>query len=244
MNPNALLPADLVLIVLLVLGLPLRAWFAMSRLRAASDEEAARLRPRLWARAVTTQWLIAAGVLLQWVVTGRPFASLSLTPAFGYGAGGIVLGLAIMALMLQPQRRALAASPEAVARLEARLAPVARLMPGSRAEWPRFVPLAITAGICEELLFRGFLLWMFAQVLPAWWQAALAQAAVFGLAHAYQGVRGVFLTFAVGLFLTAVVWISGSLWPAMLVHALLDLNSGDIAARIAELRAGRGARAA
>lgn len=243
MNANALVPADLVLVGLLVLGLPLRAWLAMSRLRAAEPEEAARLRPRLWRRAITTQWLIAAGVLLQWVVTGRSFASLSLVPAFGYGAGGVVLGLAIMAAMMQPQRRSLAASPEAVARLEERLAPVARLMPGSRAEWPRFVPLAITAGICEELLFRGFLLWVFAQVLPDWWQAAFAQAVVFGLAHAYQGVRGVFLTFAVGLFLTAVVWVSGSLWPAMLVHALLDLNSGDIAARIAELRAARGARA-
>ena len=244
MPANALTPTDVLLLVLLVLGLPLRAWYARRRLRAASPEEAADLRPRLWLRAVLTQWLIAAAVVLQWVFLRRPFESLSLVPVFGWGAGGVLLGVVLMAVVLQPQRSSLASSPEAVARLRSRLEPVRRLMPASRAEWPGFVPLALTAGICEELLFRGFLLWVFAQVLPLYWQAALAQAVVFGLAHAYQGPRGIFLTFGVGVFLTGVVWISGSLWPAMLLHALLDLNSGDIAVRIAELPGTREARSA
>lgn len=244
MPANALTPTDVLLLVLLALGLPLRAWLAMRRLREASAEEAGRLRPRLWLRAIGTQWLIATAVVLQWVFMGRPFASLSLTPAFGWGAGGVLLGVAVMAILLQPQRRHLAATPEVVERLRSRLEPVQRLMPASRAEWRSFVPLALTAGICEELLFRGFLLWVFAQVLPLYWQAALAQAVLFGLAHAYQGPRGIFLTFAVGVFLTGIVWVSGALWPAMLVHALLDLNSGDIAIRIAELPRTREARPA
>lgn len=244
MTANALTATDLLLLVLLALGLPLRSWLSMKRLREADAGEAARLRPRLWLRAIATQWLVATAVVLQWIVLRRPFESLSLTATFGWGAGGVLLGLALMAMMLQPQRTQLAASPEAVERLRARLAPVQRLLPASRAEWPRFVPLALTAGICEELLFRGFLLWVFAQVLPEYWQAALAQAALFGLAHAYQGARGVFTTFAVGVFLTGVVWVSGALWPAMLVHALLDLNSGDIAVRIAALPERRGDRLA
>jgi len=244
MTANALTATDLVLIVLLVLGLPLRSWHSMRRLREAAPAEAARLRPRLWLRAIATQWLVSAAVVLQWIVEGRPFESLSLTATFGWGAGGVLLGLALMAVVMQPQRTQLAASPETVERLRARLAPVERLMPASRAEWRGFVPLALTAGICEELLFRGFLLWVFAQVLPLDWQAALAQAAVFGLAHAYQGPRGMLTTFAVGVFLTGVVWVSGALWPAMLVHALLDLNSGDIAVRIAGLAERREARPA
>lgn len=242
MIPAALGPVDVLLLVLIVLGLPVRAWHSMRRLRAATDEEAARLRPRLWLRAIATQWLLAAAVILQWIVMRRSPGSLSLVPAFGWGAGGVVLGLAVMAIMFHSQRRNLAATPEVVARLAARLGPVRRLMPSSRAEWPGFVALAVTAGICEELLFRGFLLWVFAQVLPEWWQAALAQAAVFGIAHVYQGARGVFMTFAVGVFLTGVMWISGTIWPAMLVHALLDLNSGDFAVRIAELTGARGTR--
>lgn len=244
MTTPAFAPADLVLLVLLVLGLPLRSWFSMQRLRAAAPGELATLRPRLWQRAIATQWLVASAVVLQWVVQHRPLESLSLNARFGWGAGGVLLGVALMALLQQPQRRSLAATPEVVARIRARLAGVSRLLPGSRAEWLRFVPLALTAGVCEELLFRGFLTWVFAQVLPQYWQAALAQSLVFGLAHAYQGPRGVFLTFMVGTFLSGVVWVTGSLWPAMLVHALLDLNAGDLAVRIAELPETRSAPAA
>ena len=235
MSPYAFTPIDVALLVLLALGLPVRAWYAMRRLRAATLEEAASLRPALWTRAIVTQWLISAAVLWQWLMQRRPFESLSLNAHVGWGAGGVVLGVALMAIAMQPQRRQLAAAPEAVARLRSRLEGVQKLMPGSRAEWPRFVALAITAGICEELLFRGFVLWALAQALPEYWHAAVAQGVLFGLAHAYQGPRGVFLTTMVGLFLAGVVWLTGSLWPAMVVHALIDLNSGDIAIRIAEL---------
>ncbi|MCC6348500.1 MAG: CPBP family intramembrane metalloprotease [Candidatus Eisenbacteria bacterium] len=244
MTTHAPNPIDWLLLVLLALGLPLRAWLAMRRLRAASEDEAARLRPRLWLRAITTQWLLSAAVILQWLVTRRPLDSLSLSPALGWGAAGVLLGVAVMAVLFGAQRRGLASSPEVAARLSERLAPVKRLMPASRAEWPGFVALCLTAGVCEELLFRGFLLWLFAQFLPAWWQAALAQAALFGIAHAYQGARGVLQTFAVGVFLTGVMWISGAIWPAMLVHALLDLNSGDFAVRIAGLQRSREVRPA
>lgn len=235
MTPTPLTVTDGLLLVLLALGLPLRAWLAMRRLRATTPEEAARLRPRLWWRAVATQWLLASAVILQWVVQRRPLESLSLNARFDWGAGGVLLGVALVAILQQPQRRNLAATPELAGRIRARLATVQRLMPSSRAEWPAFVPLALTAGICEELLFRGFVQWALAQALPGAWLAALAQALLFGLAHAYQGARGVFLTFAVGVFLTGVVWVSGSLWPAMLVHALLDLNAGDFAIRVAAL---------
>jgi membrane protease YdiL (CAAX protease family) len=244
MSPYAFTPADVMLLVLLALGLPLRAWLAMRRLRAASEEEAAILRPALWTRAIITQWTLTGGVLWQWLAQHRPFEALSLNARFGWGAGGILLGLALMAIAMQPQRSQLAAAPAVVERLRSRLEGVKKLLPATREEWPRFVALAFTAGICEELLFRGFILWALAQALPEYWQAALAQAVLFGLAHAYQGPRGVFLTFMVGAFLTGVVWITGSLWPAMLAHALLDLNAGDLAIRIAALPATRAARPA
>lgn len=227
--------ADVVLLALMALGLPLRAWLAMRRLRAADPAEVPALRPRLWTRAIATQWLLVIVVLVMWVARHRPLGWLWLNAHAGWGAGGVVLGLALVAIVQQPQRRNLAATPELVGRIRTRLAGVERLLPASREEWPRFVPLAITAGICEEILFRGFVTWALFQVVPEFWLAALLQALLFGLAHVYQGARGVLLTFMVGAFLTGVVWISGSLWPAMLAHALLDLNAGDLAIRVAAL---------
>lgn len=227
--------ADVVLLAVIALALPLRAWLAMRWLRAAAPEDVPALRPKLWARAVLTQWLIVAALVAHWLIERRSFESLSLNLHVSWGAGGIVLGLALMALVQQPQRRNLAATPDVVARIRSRLAGIERLLPSTRGEWPRFVPLALTAGVCEEILFRGFVTWAFAQVLPQFWQAALLQAALFGLAHVYQGPRGVFLTGMVGAFMAGVTWISGSLWPAMLAHALLDLNAGDLAIRVAAL---------
>ena len=62
--------------------------------------------------------------------------------------------------------------------------------------------------------------------------AAAAQVVIFGVAHLYQGVGGIVKTGFAGAFFTAVVWISGSLVPAMLIHALMDLHAGDLARRV------------
>lgn len=224
--------SDAILLPLILVGLPLRAWFAMRRLARVPPAEAARLRAALWARAVATQWTLAAGVLALWAIEKRWWRSLGLSPTFTWASGGILLGLVVLAVAMHSQRRALPAQPDVAVRLRARLANVERLMPHARSEWTGFAALAVTAGVCEELMFRGYLTWALSHVLPSYAMAGLAQAVLFGLAHAYQGVRGVFLTMAVGAFLTVIVWMTGTLWVAMLIHALMDLNAGDLAIRV------------
>jgi membrane protease YdiL (CAAX protease family) len=89
------------------------------------------------------------------------------------------------------------------------------------------VLLAVLPGICEELLFRGAVLALLRKGMGAPW-AVVLQAALFALAHLY-GFR--FLpTFAVGLATGWLVWRTGSLIPAMLLHILHN----GIAARLGE----------
>ena len=83
------------------------------------------------------------------------------------------------------------------------------------------------------MLYRGFLLWYLGAwavlLLPPAYGfvvAAAASSLVFGLGHAYQGPRNVLVTTLVGGFLAAVVWITGSLYASMLIHALMDLQAG------------------
>lgn len=225
---------DHVFLVLIVVGLALRAWFGMRTLRSLSPENLAAMRPRLWARAIATQWLLVLALGVWWLVHRRPAAWLGVVPHLGVGFAGVMLGVVVMAFALLAQRRAIASNPDVRARLRKRLASVAPILPGRRAEWPGFASLAITAGICEELLFRGFVMWWLAHLLPVFWMAVLAQAVLFGLAHAYQGPRGVLTTGALGLFMGGVVWISGSIWAAMIVHALIDLHAGDTALTVFE----------
>jgi membrane protease YdiL (CAAX protease family) len=100
------------------------------------------------------------------------------------------------------------------------------LLPKSRRERQVFALLAVTAGICEELLLRGFGIayvhWLWPGATRLW--LVVITAAAFGLVHLYQGPRGVVLTGLVGAYLAWLVLSTGSLLPAMVIHALLDLR--------------------
>ncbi|HEV2340320.1 MAG TPA: CPBP family intramembrane glutamic endopeptidase, partial [Candidatus Acidoferrales bacterium] len=93
--------------------------------------------------------------------------------------------------------------------------------------------LSITAGICEEIIFRGFLMWL----ISVWTGvifAAIISSVIFGLEHVYLGVAQVPRIALLGLGFVIVVLISGSLLPAMVIHATMDLSSGEISFRVAQ----------
>ena len=99
------------------------------------------------------------------------------------------------------------------------------MLPHDERELRWFGAVAVTAGICEELLYRGFMIWYLQHWLPLVLAVALA-AIIFGFGHFYQGTRGMILTAVVGAFLAATYLVSGSLFAPMAIHALMDLYSG------------------
>jgi membrane protease YdiL (CAAX protease family) len=223
--------ADTLLTLFIVVGLPLRAWFGMRRLNAAPAAELASLRPRLWWRAILSQWLLVALVLSVWLANHRSLVTLGLALRPTAGLAGVMVGIVTIIVIVLRQRGAVDSDESLRERIRERLAPVERLMPRRASDFRAFAALACTAGLCEEFLFRGYLAWVAGLLLP-FPVAPAAQAIVFGVCHAYQGWRGIVLTTFAGAFLTAVVLVSGSLWPAMLVHALMDLHAGDLARRV------------
>jgi hypothetical protein len=62
-----------------------------------------------------------------------------------------------------------------------------------------------------------------------WWGAAALSLSFFAIGHLYQGWDGVLRTGMVGALYTLIVAIFGSLWPAIALHALVDLGSGMMA---------------
>ena len=104
------------------------------------------------------------------------------------------------------------------------LRPVAALLPRTPVERRMFAALAVTAGICEELLYRGFGLAALRWVAPGLGTAALIviTGAAFGFAHLYQGRMGVIATGLLGAYFAWIVIATGSLVPVILLHALLD----------------------
>lgn len=100
------------------------------------------------------------------------------------------------------------------------------LLPRTPRERAGFAGLSLAAGLCEELIYRGFL---FGALMVATWGSAVAtlvSAAAFGLVHGYQAPAGVARAAVLGVLLTAPVLATGSLLPAMAAHAAIDLLAG------------------
>ncbi|MGH7544922.1 MAG: CPBP family intramembrane glutamic endopeptidase [Gemmatimonadota bacterium] len=104
---------------------------------------------------------------------------------------------------------------------------VTHLMPRDRADRAAFVGVAFTAGITEELLYRGFALWALATACgDRPWLAAALLGLPFGILHAYQGVLGMVRAGLLGVLLAVPVLAGGGLVAAVLAHAGVDLALG------------------
>lgn len=100
------------------------------------------------------------------------------------------------------------------------------LLPQTGQEMAAFVGLAVTAGFCEEFLFRGYLQRQFLAWtrIPA--AAVVLQAAVFGFGHLYQGWRNAVAIALYGAMFGILALMRKSLRPGMIQHAMQDSVAG------------------
>ena len=99
------------------------------------------------------------------------------------------------------------------------------LMPSTGKEKVLYGLVAISAGLTEEILYRGFLTYVLLTSFPALgiWLSIVVAAFLFGLGHLYQGVSGVLRTFILGLILSMVYLATGTLLLCIIIHMLIDL---------------------
>lgn len=100
------------------------------------------------------------------------------------------------------------------------------VLPRTVGERRLFTVVGVTAGVCEEWLYRGFFLAVVAAVgggLPSW-VLVLGAAGAFGLAHAYQGRAGIVSTGLLGGGMAVMYLQTGSLLLPVVLHALIDLR--------------------
>jgi membrane protease YdiL (CAAX protease family) len=97
-------------------------------------------------------------------------------------------------------------------------------IPGEGAKWVVIVVSALSAGICEETGFRGYMQRPLERRHgPAF--AILVSSVFFTLLHlnkAWSIPPMIPLVFGAGLFLGVLAWASGSLVPGMIGHAVMD----------------------
>ena len=84
------------------------------------------------------------------------------------------------------------------------------------------LPTSLSAGFCEEFLFRGFVILLMARAGRGPKGQVLWSSLAFGLAHVLWGPVGMLFTVALGAsFATVTLW-RGSVWSAVTAHTLLN----------------------
>jgi uncharacterized protein len=106
------------------------------------------------------------------------------------------------------------------------LAMATRILPQSRRERLPFFALAITAGCCEEFLYRGFAMAVFDRAGFPIWASVVVSSVLFGAAHLYQGRGGLIGTGILGLLFGASRAYTGSFIPVAAWHAAVDIVAG------------------
>lgn len=199
---------------LLLAGLPL---LVMAQAGTAEEAPATLTRRLVYRSSSLSLWLLALLTGAAAVAGGFTREDLGLTPLgpgalVGWTAAVTVLGVAALFVA------------RAVGIREREL--VRWLLPRTRAERLEFVGVALTAGITEEMVFRGFLIPALGLATSSWAMATVISSALFGFVHAYQGVAGAVRAGVLGLVLALPFLATGSLLPSMAGHALIDLAAG------------------
>ena len=86
--------------------------------------------------------------------------------------------------------------------------------------------LSLSAGICEEVVFRGYLQRQLAALSGSASLAILGQAIVFGIAHGYEGVDAVIRIVVYGLAVGLLAQWRGNIRACVLAHASWDILAG------------------
>jgi len=88
--------------------------------------------------------------------------------------------------------------------------------------------VSLTAGFCEEIIFRGYLQRAVCRVSNSMLLGVLLSAVVFGAAHGYEGAARMVLIGIYGLMFGLLAWWRKSLRAGMMAHAWHDALSGTV----------------
>jgi CAAX protease family protein len=100
------------------------------------------------------------------------------------------------------------------------------LLPIGPMESSLWIVVSIIAGLCEELVYRGYLqrqLWALIQSFPL---ALLLQACIFAAAHIYQGWKPALITGFYGIAFGLLAAWRRSIIPGAMAHSLIDIIGG------------------
>jgi uncharacterized protein len=213
-------------LIFFVLGV-IVPWRGRYRLRELLAKPAVTSRERvsLFVSTIAFQWIAASVVAWRAWAHGFSASQLGLVTRNASSISvAAILGAALLASFQWFNLRRMGRMPEdARARLQAL---AERILPQSTVERVPFFALAVTAGVCEEFLYRGFVIAALIRPGLPLWSVVVLSSLLFGLAHLYQGRGGFVGTTVLGLLFGATRIIFSSLVPVIAWHIAVDVVAG------------------
>jgi membrane protease YdiL (CAAX protease family) len=205
--------------VALILFLLLSATLAHQRVASANPSGSLLLR---YASTLTLEWLLLGSVVAgiyhrrSFFLSAFAQRERSWLESVGRGVAVYCMGFMLLAIIgfalyftpLFPHRN------EGV---------IAAILPHTVFQFALWFLVSLTAGICEEVIFRGYLL----QQLTAWTERPIASiivvGALFGCLHLYEGIAAILPLAALGILFGVVVrQLKGDLRAVIVAHTLQD----------------------
>lgn len=185
----------------------------------------ARRPPRAETQRSNTQRLRTVGVLVGLAAVALFVAqrdNIALFPPFVWTTRVVTLSIGILAAVTaMAEALLMVRSPEGRRELWAR-----QVIPKSGAERAVWAVAAVMAGATEEIIFRGVFFALLAAITGSIAAGAVISAVVFALAHYRQGWKSMAFIAPTALLFQWLVIYSGSLAPAIIVHAIYNVLRG------------------
>ena len=219
--PHPTLMIILTLLILLI-ALPLISLWTGKRIRAAAATPGAKLLR--YARTIVILWSLTALALYALRLHNIDPTLVGLRPPHSWWElfiGLIPLAAPLAASLSRGQR---ALNDDYARALRA-------IVPASLSQWILFVPLAASAGICEEFLYRGYALNILGSLTGSVLYGVVLSCIAFGFGHAYQGRPGMIGATITGFLYAGVYLATGSLYPCMLGHFMQDIAGAVVLSR-------------
>lgn len=216
-------PLHTILVLAVQGGLAVRTMIRLGHMGAAANVD----RVQLYERTLMSEWFMFALVLLGVWRSGAPLAAV-LGDRWRSIRGvlrdaGIGVALLFASVMLGAIFGGHGAAPDRAVQF---------LFPHGGTEITLWILLSVTAGICEEALFRGYLQRQFMALTKNAALGILLSAVMFGLSHAYQGLGHTMQIGVLGAMSGILAHWRKSVRPGMIAHALQDIMGGLLAGRI------------
>lgn len=214
----------IVLFAILAVYVP---WRSASRIRDLLFGQPLSSSGRIYLYVSTIAFQWAATAVLFWRSMAHHVTPAQLGIALPFPVRALLLAVLLSLLLAINQvvglRRISTLPPEQRGNL---ILIAQRLLPRTTKESVYAILLLITVACCEEFIYRGFAEAVIqAAIRDSMLAGAFFSAALFAVAHLYQGRKGIATTFIVGLILSTSRLLTGSLLPSAIIHFMVDLSA-------------------